>query len=166
MQWLQNEFRGWSLIHFILDGAVTGLLTALVPVFATLAWWHVLLILFFAFLTITCLIAIWVRRNEGAVESRAREQPGIREDVRNAYRALAARARGINDPLVAAAYRDELLATMQTHLSDKIAEEFRIMLADIDRRTDLQSILNLCAVRLDAIVASLHYSDIKRLPRP
>jgi len=162
--WFHEQFRGWSIMHFALNGALVWVAGVVVSPLAGFTLWHVLFLCAGVLVAVLAVTSLWLRRDEGVRKSRGREQPGIREEVRQGYRVLAERARKIASLEEASELRGDLFARMEMHFSEAMIVPFRKLLDGIEHRTDFSKLLRECSVKLDAMIDSLHYSDIKRHP--
>lgn len=167
--WLFAEFRGWSLAHFILDGAATGMITTVIAVVGKLEWWQTGLIAFFALLVFTSSIALWLRRGEGQEEereSRGPEKGNVRGLVKDRYRLRSEEARNIGQQEQAVAFVRALLCELEMHFTSKTVTEFKQLTENIHNRTDWRDVMQMVSVKLSALTDIIHYSDIRRLPMP
>ena len=161
LEWCVHQFRGWSLIHFVLDAALTGILAIVLEQLTMFSCWAIVAICVLSCVVVACLISMAVRHREVREEEKHR----VRDNVVGHLRTLAKQLNlPTASPEAIRQWSEVASHAVESRLNRQLSVEFADLLQDVEKRTDA-TVMALKAVDyLNSICDRLHYSDIKRLP--
>ena len=165
-EWFDSEFRGWSLMHWTLDGALTFIVGVVLSVFPGVTVIHVILLCVGVLLAAIAATSLWLRQRQGQREARVGDKSEAKKSVKERLSQLAGEVRETKTPEEADAVARRAIRYVAGYFHESVRDELTDIADKIACRTDWNDVLCEIADRLDVMGDIVYASDIRRLPKP